>query len=195
MAIEFAILPYAVDALEPHISRETIEFHYGKHYKAYVSNLNTLITSTKFFGKTLEFIVKNSCGNIFNNAAQAWNHSFYWQCLAPDGGGEPTGKLLDAIKQSFDSLASFKTQFIQAAVSLFGSGWVWLIINVQGKLELISTNNAGIPLVTYHVKPLLICDIWEHAYYIDYRNARLKYIEAYWQLINWKFVQENLVNR
>jgi len=183
-------LPYAMDALEPHISKETLEYHYGKHHKTYVDNLNKLIPGTEFEKLSLEDIIKKSSGGIFNNAAQIWNHSFYWNCLSPKG-GEPGGALADAIKKSFGSLDEFKQKFSQTAVTTFGSGWAWLVKNAVGDLEIISTSNAGCPL-TEGKTPLLTCDVWEHAYYIDYRNARPKYVETFWKIVNWDFVAKNL---
>ena len=182
-------LPYAMDALEPHISRETLEYHYGKHHKTYVDNLNKLIPGTEFEKLSLEDIIKKSSGGIFNNAAQIWNHSFYWNCLSPKG-GEPGGALADAIKSSFGSLDEFKQKFSQTAITTFGSGWGWLVKNAAGKLEIVSTSNAGCPLTEGNT-PLLTCDVWEHAYYIDYRNARPKYVETFWKIVNWDFVAKN----
>jgi len=184
-------LPYAQDALAPYISAETLAFHYGKHHAAYVANLNKLIVGTEFENQSLEDIVRKSSGGIFNNGAQAWNHTFYWNCLAPRAGGEPTGALADAIAQAFGSFAAFKEKFTATAVGTFGSGWAWLVQNPDGSLVIESTSNAGNPL-TAGKKPLLTCDVWEHAYYIDYRNARPKYVEAFWNLVNWAFVAKNL---
>lgn len=183
-------LPYAMDALQPYISKETLEYHYGKHHQAYVNNLNNLIKGTEFENASLEDTIMKSSGGIFNNAAQVWNHTFYWNCLAPQNSNEPTGQLADAIKKKFDSLDEFKKLFSQAAVSTFGSGWAWLVKNAQGELEIISTSNAGTPM-QQHKKALLTCDVWEHAYYIDYRNARPNYVENFWKIINWDFVTEN----
>lgn len=184
-------LPYAMDALAPHISKETLEYHYGKHHNAYVNNLNKLIVDTAFANMTLDDIIKKSSGGIFNNAAQVWNHTFYWHCLAPNGGGEPTGKLADAINKSFGSFAAFKEQFTQTAATTFGSGWAWLVQDSQGQLKIVSTSNAGTPM-TEGYTALLTCDVWEHAYYIDYRNLRPDYISAFWKLVNWNFVTNNL---
>ncbi len=184
-------LPYANDALTPHISTETIEYHYGKHHKTYVDNLNKLIPGTEFENMPLEEIVKKSSGGIFNNAAQIWNHTFYWNCLSPRGGGEPTGELANTISKHFGSLAQFKEKFTNAAVTLFGSGWAWLVRNADNTLSVEATSNAGNPLKDGK-KPLLTCDVWEHAYYIDYRNARARYIEAFWNLVNWDFVTKYL---
>jgi len=183
-------LPYAKAALEPHISAETLEFHYGKHHQTYVTNLNNLIPGTEFENMSLADIVKKSSGGIFNNAAQVWNHTFFWNCLSPNGGGEPTGQLADAINKSFGSFEAFKEQFTKTAVTTFGSGWAWLVKNPDGSLALVSTSNAATPLTTDQ-KPLLTCDVWEHAYYIDYRNARPKFVEAFWNLVNWEFVVQN----
>lgn len=184
-------LPYAKDALAPHISKETLEYHYGKHHQAYVNNLNKLIAGTEFEQKSLEEIIKHSKGGIFNNAAQVWNHTFYWHCLSPNGGGEPQGAVAEAIKQHFGSFNEFKDQFSQTAATTFGSGWAWLVQDAQGALKIISTSNAGTPM-TEGLTALLTCDVWEHAYYIDYRNARPDYINAFWALVNWDFVAQNL---
>jgi len=183
-------LPYAKDALAPSISAETIEYHYGKHHKAYVDNLNKLILGSEFEKMSLEEIVKKASGAIFNNAAQDWNHSFYWNCLSPKAGGEPTGALANAINKDFGSFAQFKEKFTNTAVTAFGSGWAWLVKNSDGTLSIESSSNAGNPLKDGK-KALLTCDVWEHAYYIDYRNARAKYLEAFWNLVNWKFVDQN----
>ncbi|CND76073.1 superoxide dismutase [Fe] [Yersinia kristensenii] len=190
MSFELPALPYAQNALEPHISAETLEYHYGKHHNTYVVNLNNLIKDTEFAGKSLEEIIKTSSGGVFNNAAQVWNHTFYWHCLSPNGGGEPTGKVADAINQSFGSFAEFKAQFTDAAVKNFGAGWTWLVKKADGTLAIVSTSNAATPLTTAD-KPLLTVDVWEHAYYIDYRNARPKYLENFWALVNWSFVEKN----
>ncbi len=184
-------LPYARDALAPHISSETIDYHYGKHHQAYVTNLNNLVKGTPNEDKSLEEIIKTSSGGLFNNAAQVWNHTFYWNCLKPNGGGEPGGKLGDAIAKSFGSFAAFKEQFTQTAITTFGSGWAWLVQKPDGTLALVSTSNAACPL-TGADRALLTCDVWEHAYYVDYRNARAKYVEAFWALVNWDFVQSNM---
>jgi len=183
-------LPYAMDALQPHISKETLEFHYGKHHQTYITNLNNLIKGTEFENMALEDIVVKSSGGMFNNAAQVWNHTFYWHCLSPNGGGEPTGALADAINKTFGSFAQFKEKFTQTSVTTFGSGWGWLVKNKDGSLALASTSNAGSPM-TSGQKALLTCDVWEHAYYIDFRNARPKYLEAFWNLVNWDFVSKN----
>jgi Fe-Mn family superoxide dismutase len=184
-------LPYAMDALAPHISKETLEYHYGKHHQAYVTNLNKLIPDTEFASMSLDEIIKNAKGGIFNNAAQVWNHTFYWHCLSPNGGGEPQGKLSELINQHFGSFNEFKEQFTQTAATTFGSGWAWLVQDKAGALKIISTSNAGTPM-TEGVTALLTCDVWEHAYYIDYRNARPDYIKAFWSLANWDFVTSNL---
>ncbi|WP_150046267.1 MULTISPECIES: superoxide dismutase [Fe] [Methylomonas] len=190
MTFELPALPYANDALAPHISPETIEYHYGKHHQTYVTNLNNLVPGTEFEGMSLEDIVKKSSGGMFNNAAQVWNHTFYWNCLSPNGGGEPTGGLANAIERTFGSFEKFKEEFTKCAVTTFGSGWAWLVKNANGSLELVSTSNAGCPL-TSGLTPILTCDVWEHAYYIDYRNARPKYMEAFWALVNWEFANAN----
>jgi Fe-Mn family superoxide dismutase len=190
MSFELPALPYAKDALAPHISLETIEYHYGKHHQTYVTNLNNLVPGTEFEGKSLEEIVKTSTGGIFNNAAQVWNHTFYWNGLSPNGGGEPTGALADAINATFGSFDKFKEEFSKTAVTTFGSGWAWLVKNADGSLALVSTSNAGCPL-TAGQTPILTCDVWEHAYYIDFRNLRPKYLEAFWALVNWDFANAN----
>jgi Fe-Mn family superoxide dismutase len=192
MAIELPPLPYEQNALEPHISKETLEFHYGKHHNTYVVKLNGLIEGSEDDGKSLEEIVKSSSGGVFNNAAQVWNHSFYWNCLSPNGGGNPSGALATAIEANFGSVEEFKTKFTDSAVNNFGSGWTWLIQNSDGGLAIVNTSNAGTPLTEAGVTPLLTVDVWEHAYYIDYRNLRPKYMEAFWALVNWNFVEANL---
>ena len=188
MVHELPALPYAKNALEPHISQETLEYHYGKHHQTYVTNLNNLIQGTEFANLSLEEIIMKTPrpGGLFNNAAQVWNHTFYWHCLAPNGGGEPSGALATAIAKKFGSFAAFKEEFSKVAVTTFGSGWGWLVKNPDGSLELMSTSNAGTPL-TDGKQALLTCDVWEHAYYIDYRNARPRYVEAFWNLVNWDF--------
>ena len=183
-------LPYAKNALAPHISAETLEFHHDKHHAAYVNNLNGLIAGTEYESLPLEDIIRKApSGGIFNNAAQVWNHTFYWHCLDPQGGGEPKGSLADAIVAKWGSLAAFREAFTKTAVSTFGSGWAWLVKDTHGMLDLLSTSNAGTPM-TEGKQALLTCDVWEHAYYIDYRNARPKYVEAFWKLVNWKFVTQ-----
>ena len=183
-------LPYAMDALEPHISKETLEFHYGKHHATYVDKLNGLLEGTEFADAGLEDIVRKSSGGIFNNAAQIWNHTFYWHCLSGSGGGAPGGELGSAIDAAFGSFDAFKSAFTDKAVTLFGSGWAWLVKTPDGGLAIEQTGNADTPL-TGDSTPLMTCDVWEHAYYIDYRNARPKYLEAFWNLVNWDFVAGN----
>jgi len=183
-------LPFAKDALEPVISAETIDFHYGKHHQAYVTNLNNLVPGTAFENATLEDIVMQADGGIFNNAAQVWNHTFYWNGLSPDGGGEPTGALGAAIDKAFGSFDAFKEAFIKSAVGNFGSGWTWLVRNEDGSVAIVNTSNAANPLRD-GMTPLLTIDVWEHAYYIDYRNARPKYLGEIWKLVNWEFVAAN----
>ncbi len=190
MAFELPALPYPKNRLLPHISEETLEYHYGKHHQTYVTNLNNLVPGTEFEGLSLEEIMMKSSGAIFNNAAQVWNHTFYWNSLAPSAGGAPTGALADAINASFGSFEKFKEEFTKCAVTTFGSGWAWLVKNADGSLALVSTSNAACPL-TSGQKPLLTCDVWEHAYYIDYRNARPAYLEAFWALVNWEFAAAN----
>lgn len=192
MSFDLPALPYELDALEPHISKETLEYHYGKHHNTYVVNLNNLIKDSNFANSSLEDIVQTSEGGVFNNAAQVWNHTFYWHCLSPKGGNEPTGEVLAAIEQNFGSFENFKTEFTKTAVTTFGAGWAWLVKNSDGSLALQSTSNAQTPLTNTQVTPLLTCDVWEHAYYIDYRNARPNYLNAFWNLVNWDFVAENL---
>jgi len=192
MAITLPELPFGMDALAPQISKETLEYHYGKHHRAYVDKLNAAIEGTPQASASLEEIIKSTQeGGVFNNAAQVWNHSFYWNCLSPNGGGAPKGALADGINSSFGSFEEFKTQFSASATGLFGSGWAWLVKKSDGKLGIIQTSNAGCPL-TGSDKPMMTCDVWEHAYYVDYRNARPKYIEAFWNLVNWDFVSSNL---
>ena len=190
MAITLPELPYAIDALEPHISKETLEYHYGKHHATYVAKLNPLIEGTDLADADLETIIKNSEGGVFNNSAQVWNHTFYWNCLSPNGGGEASGPVADAINTAFGSFEAFKEQFTNSAVTNFGSGWTWLVKNTDGSVSIVNTGNADTP-ITSDAKPLLTVDVWEHAYYIDYRNARPAYMEAFWNLVNWDFVTEN----
>ena len=190
MAFELPALPFEKNALEPHISQETIAYHYGKHHNAYVTKLNSLIEGTEFANASLEDIIKKSSGGIFNNAAQVWNHTFYWHCLSPKGGGQPTGDLAAAIDKTWGSFDKFKEEFTNTAATLFGSGWAWLVKKPNGTLALEQTSNAGCPLTT-DSKPLMTCDVWEHAYYVDYRNARPQYLEAFWKLVNWDFVAKN----
>jgi superoxide dismutase, Fe-Mn family len=191
MAHQLPALPYAMDALAPHISKETLEFHYGKHHQTYVDKLNGLIPNTEFADLSLEEIIKKSSGGVFNNAAQVWNHTFYWHCLSPNGGGAPQGAIAQAINAKFGSFEKFKEEFTNTAINTFGSGWAWLVKDANGNLELMSTSNAAIPM-TQGKTALLTCDVWEHAYYVDYRNARPKYVEAFWNLVNWDFVNANL---
>lgn len=191
MAFELPPLPYAKDALAPHISEETLEYHYGKHHKTYVDKLNGLVPGTEFEGKALEEIVKTSTGGVFNNAAQVWNHTFYWHCLSPNGGGEPNGAIGEAIASAFGSFEKFKEEFTTSAVNNFGSSWTWLVKKSDGSLAIVNTSNAGTPLTDASVVPLLTADMWEHAYYIDYRNVRPNYMNAFWNLVNWDFVNKN----
>ncbi len=191
MAHELPPLPYAKDALAPHISAETLEFHHDKHHATYVTNLNKLIAGTEFENLSLEEIVKKApAGGIFNNAAQVWNHTFYFNCMGPNGGGEPGGALADAINKAFGSFAEFKDKFNASGAGNFGSGWTWLVKNADGSVEIVNTSNAATPLTGDQV-PLMTADVWEHAYYIDYRNARPKYLEAFWNVVNWDFVAKN----
>ena len=191
MAFTLPELPYSKDALEPHISAETLEYHHGKHHNAYVTNLNGLIEGTDMADKSLEEIIASATGGVFNNAAQVWNHSFYWKCMTPGGGGAPSGELAAAIDRDFGSFDAFKEQFAKAGATLFGSGWTWLVAE-DGALKITQTSNADLPL-KHGQTALLTMDVWEHAYYVDYRNARPKYIEAFLnELVNWGFVAENL---
>lgn len=191
MAFELPPLPYGMNALEPHISQETLEYHYGKHHRAYVNKLNELTQNTEFANQSLEDVIKKTqSGPIFNNAAQVWNHTFYWNCMSPNGGGEPKGELAEAIKKKFGSFEEFKTKFNQAATGQFGSGWAWLVKLDNGDLEICSTSNANDPLAEGK-KAILTCDVWEHAYYIDTRNDRAKYVENFWKVVNWDFVADN----
>lgn len=183
-------LPYELDALAPYISKETLEFHYGKHHQAYVTNLNKLIVGTEFENLSLEEIIRKSTGGIFNNAAQVWNHTFYWNGLTPQSSGKPSGALAAAIDATWGSFDAFVEAFTASAAGNFGSGWTWLVKNADGSLAIVNTSNAGTPLTT-DAKPLLTCDVWEHAYYVDYRNARPKYLENFWKLVNWEFVAQN----
>ena len=190
MPFELPELPYAKNALEPHISQETLEYHYGKHHQAYVNKLNDLTPGTKFENASLEDIILKSDGVIFNNAAQIWNHTFYWNSMSPNGGGTPKSTLADAINDTFGSIDKFKAQFTEAAMTQFGSGWAWLVQNTSGKLSVVKTPNANNPMTDSH-KPLLTCDVWEHAYYIDTRNDRGKYVSNYWEMVNWDFADKN----
>lgn len=191
MAFTLPPLPYALDALAPHISKETLEYHHGKHHAAYVNNLNNLVKGTENETKSLEEIVKSSSGGLFNNAAQVWNHTFYWNSMSPNGGGAPTGKVLDGITAKWGSFDKFKDEFNKAAAGNFGSGWTWLVQKADGSFDIVNTDDAETPLTTSDVA-LMTCDVWEHAYYIDYRNARPKYLEHFWNLVNWDFVAGNL---
>ncbi len=193
MAFQLPELPFERDALEPHISKETLDYHYGKHHHTYVVKLNGLVEGTEQENKSLEEIIKTSEGGIFNNAAQVWNHTFYWQCLSPNGGGKPAGELADAIDQTFGSFDEFVTKFSDMAVNNFGSSWTWLVKNSDGSLEIVNTSNAGTPM-TNGQKALLTCDLWEHAYYIDYRNVRPDYLKAFWALANWEFAADNFAS-
>lgn len=179
-----------MDALEPYISEETLKYHYGKHHQGYVNKLNALLKGTKSANETLENLIKNESGGIFNNAAQIWNHNFYWLSLTPKSSKKPAGKLLKAIDKDFGSFAKFKEEFKEKALSNFGSGWTWLVKNSDGPLEILNTGNADNPL-RHNKKALLTCDVWEHAYYIDYRNERGNYIDNFWNIVNWQFVEEN----
>ena len=187
MKHELPELPFPKNALEPHISAETLEYHHGKHHAKYVSNLNDLLAGTELEMEPLETIIQKASGKLFNNAAQTWNHTFYWNCLSPDGGGKPAGPLAAVIEQQFGSLDEFQQQFNAESKSLFGSGWTWLVKDASGKLEIRQGANADTPIRT-GVSPILTCDVWEHAYYIDYRNARPKYLDAFWNVVNWDFV-------
>ena len=184
MAFTLPELPYSMDALQPHISKETLEFHYGKHHQTYVTNLNNLTAGTEFEKQSLEAIVMKAQGGVFNNAAQVWNHTFYWKSMKPKGGGVPTGAVATAIDKSFGSFDKFKDEFTRAAIGQFGSGWAWVVKKGDGTLTVVATGNAENPM-TRDMKPILVCDVWEHAYYIDYRNMRAKYVEAFWNLVNW----------
>ena len=187
MTFELPKLPYALDALQPHVRKETLEYHYGKHHQAYVTNLNKLVPGTEFENADLETIVKKADGGIYNNGAQVWNHTFYFFSLSPKGGGQPTGALADAIKRDFGSFDKFKEDFSQAAATVFGSGWAWLVKNAARKLEIVKESNAGNPLRS-GLTPILTCDVWEHAYYLDYQNLRPAYIQAFWKVVDWNVV-------
>ncbi|MEQ8277461.1 MAG: superoxide dismutase [Deltaproteobacteria bacterium] len=191
MAFELPALPFEKNALEPHISAETLDYHHGKHHNAYVTKLNALTEGTDNANKSLEELIKTTEGGLFNQAAQVWNHTFYWNSMSPNGGGAPSGAIADAINAAFGSFDDFKAKFTAAAGGQFGSGWAWLVKNGDGKLEICTTANAGNPL-TDGKTPVLTCDVWEHAYYVDYRNARPKYLEAWWNLVNWDFANANL---
>ncbi|APC96278.1 superoxide dismutase [Francisella frigiditurris] len=192
MSFELPKLPYAEDALAPVISKETIEYHYGKHHQTYVTNLNKLVAGSEFEGQRLEDIIRSSSGGLFNNAAQVYNHTFYWNCLTPKK-TEPSSQLKASLIEVWGSVDKFKEEFAAAAVATFGSGWAWLVKNSEGKLEIVTTSNAGCP-ITDNKTPLLTFDVWEHAYYIDYRNARPKYVESLWGIVNWDFVSNQLAS-
>ena len=191
MSFELPPLPYNRDALVPYISEETLDFHYGKHHQAYVTNLNNLVEGTENADKSLEEVVRSSEGGLFNNAAQVWNHTFYWNSLAPNAGGAPTGALGDAINATFGSYDDFKAKFTASAAGNFGSGWTWLVKNAAGELEIVNTSNAGTVITDESLTPLLTCDVWEHAYYVDYRNARPEYLKNFWEIVNWDFASAN----
>lgn len=191
MSFELPALPFAKDALEPHISAETLDFHHGKHHNTYVTKLNGLVPGTEYEGKSLEEIILSApAGGVFNNAAQIWNHTFYWNSLSPNGGGEPTGPIADAIKAKWGSFAAFQEEFNDKAVNNFGSSWTWLVKNDDFSLEIVNTSNAGTPM-TNRQRAILTCDLWEHAYYIDYRNVRPDYLKGFWALANWDFANQN----
>lgn len=191
MAFELPALPFAKDALEPHISAETLEFHYGKHHQGYVNKLNAAVEGTDNANKSLEDIIKSASGGLFNNAAQVWNHTFYWHSLSPNGGGEPKGALAEAINKAFGSFDKFQAEFSAKAGGNFGSGWTWLVKNADGSVEIVNTDDADTPIAREGQTPLITVDVWEHAYYIDYRNARPKYLEAFFKLANWDFAESN----
>jgi superoxide dismutase, Fe-Mn family len=192
MAFELPPLPYDKNALEPHISAETLEFHHDKHHATYVANLNKLVPGTEFESASLEDIIRKApAGGVFNNGAQVWNHTFYFAGMGPNGGGEPTGELAAAIDKAFGSFAEFKEKFAASGAGNFGSGWTWLVKKASGDLDIVNTSNAANPLRD-GLTPLLTVDVWEHAYYIDYRNARPKYLDAFWSVVNWDFVAKNL---
>jgi len=190
MKHELPALPYADDALAPTMSKETLSLHHGKHHATYVEKLNGLIEGSDFADSSLVDIVKRADGSIFNNGAQAWNHAFFWNCLSPNGGGDPSGDLADAITRDFGHADHLREQFSDALTTLFGSGWVWLAKSTDGKLSIESRSNAGNPM-TDGMQPLLTCDMWEHAYYVDHRNQKKQYVEAFWKLVNWEFAAEN----
>ncbi|MBP7496761.1 MAG: superoxide dismutase [Bacteroidales bacterium] len=191
MAIELPKLPYEMNSLEPFITQKTLEFHYGKHHQAYVTNVNKLITGTEFENASLEQIIRKGSGGIYNNGAQVWNHTFYWESLKPKGGGEPSAEIINLLIKNFGSLAEFKEKFSNASATLFGAGWSWLVKKPDGSLEIIQESNAGNPL-RIGLTPLLTCDVWEHAYYLDYQNRRPDYINAFWNLINWDAISQRL---
>ncbi|MDO5759646.1 MAG: superoxide dismutase [Bacteroidota bacterium] len=183
-------LPFEQNALEPHISKTTIEFHYGKHHQTYVNTLNSLVENSEFVDSSLEDIIRKSEGAVFNNAAQVWNHNFYWHCLTPKSNKGPKGNLALAIEKTFGSFEKFKEEFTNKCLSLFGSGWCWLVKDNEGKVSIVQKSNAGNP-ITEGLKPILVCDVWEHAYYLDKQNARAKYVESFWEIVNWEFAQKN----
>ncbi|HSD10624.1 MAG TPA: superoxide dismutase [Candidatus Binatia bacterium] len=192
MPFQLPELPYALDALAPHISAETLKFHHGKHHAKYVDTLNSLTKGTEWAGRPLEDVVRKAePGPLANNAGQHWNHSFYWQCLSPKGGGDPSGKLADQIRRGFGSFDDFRREFNAAASDLFGSGWAWLVREPSGNVSVKTTPNAGSPLL-HGWTPLLTCDMWEHAYYIDYRHAKKRYLEGFWSVVNWDFATRQL---
>lgn len=191
MAYELPQLPYDMDALQPYISKETLEYHYGKHHAAYVNNLNKLVDGTAFANASLEEIIKNADGGVFNNGAQVWNHTFYWNCMSPEGNREPSGALLNAIKSDFGSFEEFKDKFSKAAATLFGAGWAWLVKDTAGKLKIVQESNAGNPLRN-GLEPIMTCDVWEHAYYIDKRNRRPAYIDDFWNLVDWETIGKRI---
>ncbi|MFO7873852.1 MAG: superoxide dismutase [Bacteroidales bacterium] len=191
MAHSLPKLPYSPEALEPHISKKTIEYHYGKHHNTYVKKLNDLIPGTEFENASLEDIIKKADGGIFNNGAQVWNHTFYWEGFSPNGGGEPEGKLMEAINDHYGSFEKLKEEFTNAATTLFGSGWTWLVKDDTGKLEIMQTSNADNPL-RYNKTPLLTCDMWEHAFYLDYQNRKPEYLAAFWKIVDWKKVESRM---
>lgn len=182
-------LPFAYNSLEPYISAQTLTFHHDKHHATYVTNVNNLKKDTEFENKALEEIILNAKGGLFNNAAQVYNHTFYWNCLTPNQ-TKPSDNLQNAIEKYFGSMDNFKKEFIASTTSLFGSGWTWLVQKSDGSLEILNTSNADTPML-HDLKPLMVCDVWEHAYYLDYQNARAKYVECFWSVINWDFVSSN----
>lgn len=193
MAFELPPLPYAKNALEPHVSKETLEFHHGKHHAKYVKTLNQLVSGTEFASMPLEEIVRKAePGKLFDNAGQHWNHSFFWNCLSPDGGKDPAGELRSALEKQFGSVDDFRKKFTEAANAIFGSGWAWLVRESDGKLAVQTTANAENPLIHRKTMPLLTCDMWEHAYYLDYRNEKKKWLEAFWNVVDWEFVASQL---
>lgn len=184
-------LPYAKDALAPYISAETLEYHYGKHHKTYVDTLNKLVPGTEYEDMSLEEIIKKAPeGKLFNQAAQVWNHTFYWHSMSPEGGKDPSGDLANAIKSAFGSIDDMRTKFNEMGAANFGSGWTWLVAKQDGSIDIVNTDDAKNPM-QQDLRPILTCDVWEHAYYIDYRNARPKYLEAFWNIVNWDFVARN----